>query len=88
MTVTAHRTDAGDGHAGYEILGVIYRQSGVSTTQFQGAPSIFQIASNNQVWSVSVIADNTNGCLGVYFTGESSKIIRWVALVETVEVTS
>jgi hypothetical protein len=86
-TITAQRSDQQNGWAGWEILGVVYRISGVDSINIQGTPAITQIASSNQNWSVAVNADTTNGALSFSFTGVNGSTIRWVALVETVEVT-
>lgn len=87
-TATGHRTDAGDGHAGYKIEGVIYRQAGVSTVALQGAPIKTVLAESDVVWDINIIADTTNGSLTVKVTGQTGKIIRWVVLIDTLEVTN
>jgi hypothetical protein len=88
ITVTAHRTDLGDGHAGYTSAGVIYRGSGASTTNIQGSVQKTVLAESNPSWDINISADAVNGSLKVNVTGENGKIIRWVALIETVEVTN
>lgn len=88
ITVTGHRTDLGDGHAGYTAAGVIYRGSGVSTTGIQGSIQKTVLAESNPSWDINISADAINGSLKISVTGENGKIIRWVALVETVEVTN
>lgn len=87
-TVTGHRQDASDGHAGYKVEGVIYRGSGASTTAIQGAVMKSVLAESNPQWDINITADITNGSLKVEVIGQASKIIRWVALIETVEVTN
>jgi len=88
ITVTAHRTDLDDGRAGYTAAGVIYRRSGVATTSIQGSVNKVVLAESNPLWDINISADATNGSLRVRVTGEAGKIIRWVALVETVEITN
>lgn len=88
VTITAHRTDTGDGHAGFTSSGVIYRQAGAATTTIQGSIQDNILARSNDQWEVDVSADSTNGALKVTVTGEAGKTIRWVALVETVEITN
>lgn len=88
ITITAHRSDADNGHAGYTFMGVIFRQSGANTTQIQGSIQKVVLAESNPAWDVLVSADQVNGSLKVAVQGESSKTIRWVALVETVETTN
>jgi len=88
ITITAHRSDVSDGHAGYFIKGVIYRQSGAGTTTMQGSAQIEIISRSNPSWSINTSADNVNGCLAITVTGETGKTIRWLAHVETVELTA
>jgi hypothetical protein len=88
ITVTGHRTDLGDGHAGYTAAGVIYRGSGAVTTNIQGSVQKTVLAESNPSWDINISADAVYGSLKISVTGENGKIIRWVALVETVEVTN
>lgn len=88
ITVTGHRTDASNGHAGYTAAGVIYRASGVNTTSLQGSPNKVALAESNPSWDINISADPVNGSLKITVTGETGKTIRWVVLVETVEVTN
>lgn len=86
--VTAHRTDADDGHAGYEFSCVIYRGSGAATTAIQGSVIKSVISESNPTWDINITADSTNGSLRVSVKGETGKTIRWLAFIETVEVTN
>jgi len=88
VTVTGHRTDVGDGHAGYTASGVIYRGTGVASTTIQGSVNKVVLAESNPAWDINISADAANGSLKVTVKGEAGKQIRWVALVETVEVTN
>jgi hypothetical protein len=88
ITITGHRTDVGNGHAGYTAAGVIYRGAGAATTAIQGSVNKVVLAESNPAWDINISADNINGSLKVTVTGEASKIIRWVALIETVEITN
>ncbi len=88
ITITGHRTDVNDGHAGYEFKGVIYRDSGAATTTIQGKTSKTVLAESNTPWDANVFADTVNGGFTVTVTGQTSKTIRWLALVETVEITN
>lgn len=88
ITITGHRTDVNDGHAGYEYKGVIYRDSGAATTSIQGKMSKTILAESNTPWDTNVFADTTNGGFTITATGQASKTIRWLALVETVEITN
>lgn len=86
--VTGHRIDGIDGHAGFAFSGVIYRVSGVASIRFQGRPSIDVISRNNFLWNVKLYANPVNGSLQIVCVGQTGKIVRWVAMVETVEVTN
>jgi len=88
ITVTAHRTNLDDGRAGYTAAGVIYRTSGAANTFIQGSVNKVVLAESNPAWDINISADAVNGSLRVRVTGEAGKIIRWVALVETVEITN
>lgn len=88
VTFTGHRTDIQDGHAGFVVQGVVYRDSGANTTTILGKVSKDVIAKSNRQWDVNVSADTTNGSLKLTCTGQTGKTIRWVALVETLEVTN
>ena len=88
ITVTAHRTSPTPGHAGYTAMGVIYRNSGAATTAIQGSVQKTVLAESNPTWDINTTADTTNGSLTVTVTGETGSIIRWVALIETVEITN
>lgn len=88
IVVTGHRTDINDGHAGVELKGVMYRLSGAVTTMLQGLVAKTVLSKSNSSWDVTVTADTTNGGIAITATGESSKTIRWLALVETVEITN
>jgi len=88
VQVTAHRTDVQDGHAGFEIKGVIYRGVGASSVHMQGVTTTNVLGRSNAGWTATAIADTTFGSLKILVTGENSKVIRWLALVETVEITN
>lgn len=88
ITVTGHRTDLGNGHAGYTASGVIYRGSGVATTAIQGSVQKSVLAESNPAWDINISADLINGSLRINVIGEAGKTIRWLALVETVEITN
>lgn len=87
-TVTAHRTDAADGHAGWEVHGVVYRQTGAANTFLQGNITKNVIARSNGQWDINITADTTNGSLKFEVKGQAGKNIRWAISVETLEVTN
>jgi len=87
-TATGHRTDTDDGHAGYRVEGVVYRQAGASTIAFQGTPVKTVLAESDVDWDIGITADTANGSLTVKVTGQTGKTIRWAVLVDTLEVTN
>lgn len=88
ITITGHRTDINDGHAGYEFKGVIFRDNGVASTAILGRMSKTILAESNTPWDANVFADVVNGGFTVTVTGQAAKTIRWLAFVETVEITN
>jgi hypothetical protein len=85
ITVVGHQTNASTGHAGFRVRGVIYKTS--VNTLILGSVNI-EVLSSHANWSTAVTADTTNGSLKITVTGEASKTIRWLAVVETTEVTN
>lgn len=87
VTITAHRTDI-PGHGSFEAKGLIYRIAGPASTSIQSAVNYTLISNLNNGWSINIVADTINGSLKITVTGSSGNTIRWLALVETVEVTN
>jgi hypothetical protein len=85
VTVVGHRVDVPDGHAGYRLKGVIYRQ-GMINTALLGAPTKEILAETHPAWDAFVEA--SSDALVVKVIGELGKTIRWLAVVETIEVTN
>lgn len=88
IMITGHRTDANDGHAGYVVRGVIYRGSGAATVALQGVPNKSVISESNGPWDINIEADTANGSLKITVKGQAGKTIRWLAVVDTVEITN
>jgi hypothetical protein len=84
--VTGHRVDVRDGHAGYTLEGVVYRDIGANTIAIQGKVSKSVIAESNRSWDINIGVDANTGALSVMAEGQTGKTIRWVASIETVEV--
>ena len=85
MQVSARRIDSGQEFAGWRISGVINNTAG--NVLFASNPSIEYLgalASPSTVlpWTVNVTADNTNGSLDIFVTGQTGKIIDWCAVTE------
>ena len=86
--LAAHRTDDVDGHAGFFIKGVVYRGAGAATVALQGVAHKEVIARSNASWDVNIGVNTADGGLQVLVTGEAGKTIRWLARIETVELTN
>jgi hypothetical protein len=83
--VTAKSTSSNDEGA-WEFSGSISRYAGANTT-------VLRVVNKTKIWAsqaydVSIVADTTNGGLAVRAIGISGGNVRFVAKVETVEVTT
>jgi len=85
-TVIANVTSGGNTHA-WEFKGAMKR--GGSNVSLIGTPSINNVAydSGASAWSIALAADTTNQALAVCVTGQASTSIRWVATLNTTELT-
>lgn len=88
VVISARRTDAVGGAAGYKFEGVIRKDTTSASTTFTGSPAKTVLGETNVGWDASLTADTTNGALVVKVTGEASKTIRWVATVTATQVTN
>ena len=72
----------------WEIKGGAVRAGSASTTTL-GSYNINKISESTGAanWSIALSADTTNGAVAITVTGEASHSIRWVATVNTTEVT-
>ncbi len=72
----------------FEIKGGAVRAGSASTTAL-GTYNINKISESTGAanWSIALSADTTNGAVAITVTGEASHNIRWVATVNTTEVT-
>lgn len=79
----------GGNSARWTIDGAIKRGSNAASTVMIGTPTVtmthFDVGA--AAWVVAVTADVTNGAIAVTVTGAASTTIRWVAKIETVEMT-
>ena len=87
-SVIANVTGAGNTRA-WTFEAVIKRGASAGTTALVGSVVLNTVAydSGASAWVVSVTADTSNGALAVTVTGAASTTIRWVAKLETTEVT-
>ena len=83
-TITAMQNGA-QAHAGWEIKGMLVNDGGTTTLALGNVSDM--AATNASSWAVALSADNTNNALKIQVTGEASHNIRWVANVQTSEVT-
>lgn len=89
VTIIARNT-ANDETARFKRSGLIRRGANASSTTLVGSVDTIgndKSESGASTWAVSVEASTSSGALVIKVTGENSKTIRWVAKVETVEVT-
>jgi len=87
-TVIANVTGAANG-ASWSFEGAIMRGANAASTVLIGTPAINRVAATAgaTAWVIALTADTTNGGLAVTVTGAASTTIRWVAKLETTEVT-
>ena len=81
-TIVAMQSGAQD-QGGWEIKGLLKNDGGTTTL----VNSNVQTFAEGNGWAVALSADNTNNALKVQVTGEASHNIRWVANIQTSEVT-
>jgi hypothetical protein len=84
----ANVTGAANG-AAWSFEGAIMRGANAASTVLIDTPSVNRVAASSgaTAWTIAITADTTNGGLRVTVTGVASTTIRWVAKVETTEVT-
>ena len=81
-TIVAMQNGAAD-QGGWEIKGLL-KNDGGTTTLVNSQVNSFDTGNG---WDISLYADDTNNALKVQCTGEASHNIRWVANIQTSEVT-
>ena len=81
------REQASDGtdSAAWEIKGLIRREGSAGTTVLVNSATT--VLDNTPNWGMALSADTTNGGLKIQVTGAASTNIRWVATINTSEVT-
>ena len=86
INVTARSTTS-TYDAGWAFSGVISRYSGPGTTVIR-VVNKEKLWSTTPIWDCNVSADLTNGALQVTVNGDNTNTVKFVAKVETVEVTT
>jgi len=81
-TVVAMQNGA-QAYGSWEIRGLLVNDGGTTTVPNSSITAI----NNASSWGLALSADNTNNALKVQVTGEASHNIRWVANIQTSEVT-
>ena len=81
-TIVAMQNGAAD-QGGWQISGLLKNDGGTTTL----VNSEVKTFADGNGWSIVLSADNTNNALKVQCTGEASHNIRWVANIQTSEVT-
>jgi hypothetical protein len=85
-TVVARRQAAGGTEsAAWKVEGLIRREGTAASTTL--VASTVTAISNVPAWAIALTADTTNGGLAVTATGAAATNIRWVATIQTSEVT-
>jgi hypothetical protein len=84
VQVVARRTDATGESAAWELKALADSFSG--TVANVGNVYEVIVARDDENWLVDARADDSNNSVGIYVTGAAGKTIRWVAEVETSEV--
>ena len=87
-SVIATVTGGGD-TASWEFKGAIKRGANAASTAIVGTviKDVVAYDAGASAWDVTFTADTTNGGLKVEVTGAAATTIRWVAKLETTEVT-
>jgi hypothetical protein len=73
----------------WDFIATIKRGANAAATSIVGAATLNVQAADAgaSTWTVAITADTTNGGLAVTVTGQASTTIRWVAKLESTEVT-
>jgi hypothetical protein len=80
-------TDGSD-YASWEIKGALLRDANAASTVLgNGIKNKLYASAGASAWDIALTADTTNGGLAITVTGAASTNIRWVATVNTSEVT-
>jgi len=85
-TIVARQQAAGGtASAAWRVEGLIRREGTAASTVL--VASAINTISNVPGWTIALTADTTNGSLAITATGAASTNIRWIATIQTSEVT-
>jgi hypothetical protein len=85
IIVARQQAAGGTASAAWKVEGLIRREANAAATVL--VASAINTISNVPGWVIALTADTTNGGLAVTATGAASTNIRWVATLDTSEVT-
>jgi hypothetical protein len=87
-SVIAGVTGGGNTKA-WSFEGAVKRGATAASTAIVGSVVLNTIAQDSgaSAWSIAITADTTNGAIAVTVTGAAATTIRWVAKIETTEMT-
>ena len=86
--IARQQTSAGSEYASWEIKGALLRDgTAASTVLGNGIKNKLFASAGASAWDVTLTADTINGGLAITVTGAAATNIRWVATVNTSEVT-
>jgi hypothetical protein len=83
--VARQQASAGTASAAWKIEGLIRREGSAGTTVLVNSATT--VLDNTPAWGMALSADTTNGGLKIEVTGAAATNIRWVATINTSEVT-
>ena len=83
--VARQKASEGTASAAWKIEGLIRREANAGTTVLVNSATT--VLDNTPAWGMALTADTTNGCLKVEVTGAAATNIRWVATINTSELT-
>ena len=86
--IAREQASAGSDYASWEIKGALLRDANAASTVLgNGIQNKLYATSGASAWDIALTADTTNGGLKIEVTGAAATNIRWVATVNTSEVT-
>jgi hypothetical protein len=85
IVVARQKASNGTASAAWKVEGLIRREANAGTTTLVFSTAV--AISNVPLWTLALSADTTNGGLAVTATGAAATNIRWVAMIQTSEVT-
>lgn len=85
--IVGRRSDVDNECAAFIFEGCADRNAAANTVLFVGTPSKQTLARDISSWNSNAVVDSINGGISFTVTGEANKTIKWVATVQTVEVT-